>query len=99
MTGLIFMSSDVRPATFFILMSQYNAAVIPLSRVVQDNFSHLNEEKFLRKALRGEFRLAIVRIEGSQKAVRGVHIRDLAEYIDSPREAALMERHQLSGIG
>jgi len=99
MTGLTIMSSDVRPATFFILVSQYNLAVIPLSRVVQDYFSHLSEEKFLRMALSGEVKPPIVRIEGSQKTARGVHIRDLAEYIDSRREAALKERDQLSGIG
>lgn len=93
------MSTDVRPSTLFILMSQYNAAVVPLSRVVADYFGHLTERKFLRKALAGEIRLPIVRIEGSQKAARGVHICDLAEYIDKRRESATKERDALCGGG
>ena len=91
------MSADVRPSSYFTLMSQYNAAVIPLSRVVKDYFPHLSEQKFLQKALRGEVTLPIVRIEDSQKAARGVDIRDLADYLDERREAAVRERDALCG--
>jgi hypothetical protein len=91
------MSGGVHPNTFFILMAQYNAAVIPLSRVASDYFPHLSEQKLLQKALRGEVNLPIVRIEGSQKAARGVHIRDLAAYIDERRAAAIKEAEQLCG--
>jgi hypothetical protein len=38
-----------------------------------------------------------MRIETSQKAQRGVHIVDLAAYIDKRREAAIKERDQLCG--
>jgi hypothetical protein len=67
----------------FLLMAQYNgAAIVPLEVVCRDFFSHLTVEKLLRKALRGEIALPIVRIVRSQKAHRGVHLADLADYID-----------------
>ncbi len=53
-------------------------------------------EKVLRKALRGDIALPIVRIETSQKAQRGVHLVDLAAYIDKRRAAAVKECSQLT---
>jgi hypothetical protein len=41
--------------------------------------------------------LPIVRIETSQKAQRGVHLTDLAAYIDKRRAAAIKECLQLAG--
>jgi hypothetical protein len=41
--------------------------------------------------------LPIVRIETSQKAQRGVHLVDLAAYIDKRRAAATKECRQLTG--
>lgn len=79
-------------------MAQYNGkTVVPLDRVCQDFFGHLTVEKFLRKVLRGDIALPIVRIETSQKAQRGVHLADLAAYIDKRRAAAVKERDQLCG--
>jgi hypothetical protein len=46
---------------------------------------------------RGDIALPIVRIETSQKAQRGVHLVDLAAYIDKRRAAAVKECHQLTG--
>jgi hypothetical protein len=40
--------------------------VVPLDQVRRDFFGHLTMEKLLRKALRGEIALPIVRIETSQ---------------------------------
>ena len=51
----------------------------------------------MRKALRGELALPIVRIETNQKAQRGVHLTDLVNYIDQRRNAALKECAQLTG--
>ncbi|WP_349573346.1 pyocin activator PrtN family protein [Azotobacter salinestris] len=65
--------------TMCLLMAQYNGqAIISLERVCEDYFRHLPPEKFLRKAMTGETDLPIVRMEGSQKAARGVHLADLA---------------------
>jgi len=84
--------------TLFLLMAQYNGqTVVPLERVCRDFFGHLTVEKLLRKALRGDIALPIVRIETSQKAQRGVHLVDLAAYIDKRRAAAIKERDQLCG--
>lgn len=84
--------------TAFLLMARYDGkAVVPLADVCRDFFSHLSEDKLQRKVLAGHIKLPIVRIEGSQKAARGVHITDLAEYIDARRQAALKEIKQLYG--
>jgi hypothetical protein len=90
--------SDLKPNTAFLLMAQYNgAAVIPLESVCRDFFRHLTVEKLLRKTLAGEIALPVLRIEKSQKAARGVHLSDLADYLDKQREAALKECRQLTG--
>jgi pyocin activator protein PrtN len=82
--------------TLFLLMAQYGGqTVVPLDKVCRDFFGHLTLEKLLRKALRGDIPLPIVRIETSQKAQRGVHLVDLAAYIDKRRAVALKECHQL----
>jgi hypothetical protein len=91
-------NDGMRPNTSFLLMAQYDgAAVIPLESVCRDFFGHLTVEKLLRKILRGEIALPIIRIEQSQKAARGVHLVDLADYLDKQRERALKECRQLSG--
>lgn len=84
--------------TAFLLMAQYNgAAVIPLDAVCRDYFQHLTPTQLARKATAGEIDLPIVRIETSQKASRGVHLADLADWIDKRREAARKEIDQLFG--
>ena len=85
--------------TTFLLLAQYGAmAVVPLETVARDYFSHLTPEKLLRKISVGDIPLPLVRIEGSQKSAKGVHVADLAEYIDVRREAALKECRQLCGL-
>lgn len=86
--------------TAFLLMAQYNAqAVIPVDKVVKDYFPHLSTDKFLRKVAIGEIKIPLTRIEGgSQKAAKGVHLTDLANYIDDRRAAAIKEARQLAGL-
>ncbi|AKM40351.1 Pyocin activator protein PrtN [Burkholderia contaminans] len=83
--------------TVFLLMAQYNAtAIIPIELVCRDYFSHLTPLQLQRKISSGELALPLVRIEGkSQKAAKGVHIEDLAKWIDERRAAALKECRQL----
>lgn len=82
--------------TAFLLMAQYDGlAVIPLEKVCQDYFSHLTPAVFERKVAAGDIDLPIVRIEGSQKAAKGVHLEDLAHYLDARRLAAKKENDQL----
>lgn len=82
--------------TAFLLMAQYNGrAIIPVDAICRDYFSHLTPDKFLRKQASGEIDLPLVRIEASQKAAKGVHLSDLASYLDRRREAALREQQAL----
>jgi len=84
--------------TLFLLMAQYDGqAVIPLDRVCAD-YMNLTVEKFKRKRLDGEIDVPIVRLGAdSQKAGLGIHIKDLADYIDKQREKAIKEQNQLMG--
>lgn len=85
--------------TAFLLMAQYDAkAVIPVATVVKDYFPHLTTENFVRKVTLGDINIPLVRIEpGSQKCAKGVHLNDLAKYLDDRRAAAVKEAHQLAG--
>lgn len=86
--------------TAFLLMAQYDAqAVIPVGSVVRDYFPHLSMDKFIRKVSVGEINIPLVRIEaGSQKSAKGVHLADLAAYLDARRAAAVKEAKQLAGL-
>ncbi|MBC2660004.1 pyocin activator PrtN family protein [Pseudomonas sp. MSSRFD41] len=82
--------------TLFVLMAQYNGqAVIPLDRICQDYFTHLTVDMFQRKVLAGQIKIPITRMENSQKSAKGVHITDLAAYLDAQRAAAVKESDQL----
>jgi hypothetical protein len=82
--------------TVFLLTAQYDGlAVIPVDMVCRDYFRHLTVEKFLRKVLGGEISIPIVRMEGSQKCAKGIHVNDLAAYLDKQTEAARKECDQL----
>lgn len=85
--------------TAFMLLAQYNGQpVIPVDRVVPDFFSHLSVDKFVRQVSTGDIDIPMIRIDGkSQKSAKGIHINDLAAYIDKRREAAIKEASQLAG--
>lgn len=86
--------------TAFLLMAQYDGlAVIPVERVCADYFAPLTVPKFLEKTMAGEIALPVVRMYGSQKAARGVHINDLAAYLDKQAVAARKEAGQLKVAG
>ena len=83
--------------TIFLLMARYaGAPIIPVPTVCRDFFPHLAPEKFLRKVTSGEITIPVVRLEPSQKTAKGVHINDLAAYLDKQTEAARKECRQLS---
>jgi hypothetical protein len=86
--------------TAFLLMAQYGgAAVIPIELVCRDYFRHLEPAVLTRKCAQGDIALPLVRMEHSQKAARGVHLQDLADYLDARRVAAVKERDRLVGRG
>ncbi|NTY91951.1 pyocin activator PrtN family protein [Pseudomonas putida] len=83
--------------TAFMLMAQYNGlAIVPIDQVCTDYFTHLTPDMFQRKVLAGQIKLPITRLESSQKSAKGIHILDLASYLDIQREAALKEHAQLN---
>jgi hypothetical protein len=78
-------------------MAQYGGlAIIPVEKVCRDYFSHLTPTKFLDKVRKGEIPLPLVRLEKSQKSAKGVHLQDLANYIDARRDAARKELEQMT---
>jgi hypothetical protein len=84
--------------TLFLLMAQYGGqAIIPAETVCRDYFGHLTLAKFIRKVSAGDINLPLVRIEASQKCAKGVHVQDLATYLDERREAAIREAKALRG--
>lgn len=84
--------------TLFLLMAQYDGRVIvPLDRVCADYFTHLTPEKLKMKVAAGQIDLVIVPIEPSQKSARGVHVTDLADYLDTQRDKAKAEHDRLMG--
>lgn len=86
--------------TAFLLMAQYNGqAIIPLERVCADYFSHLTPEKMKLKVAAGLIDLTLVPMESSQKSARGVHLSDLADYLDTQRTKAKAEHEKLMGRG
>lgn len=45
----------------------------------------------------GEIAIPLVRIEDSQKSAKGIHLQDLADYLDGCVKAAKRECEQLNG--
>lgn len=84
--------------TIFLLMAQYNGQVIvSLERVCADYFFHLTPEKMKLKVASGEIDLPLVKMENSQKSARGVHLNDLAAYLDAQHIKAKSEHDKLMG--
>lgn len=82
--------------TQFLLMAQYNGqAIIPLERICADYFSHLTPEKMKMKVAAGQIDLTLVPMERSQKSARGVHLNDLAAYLDAQHSRARIEHDKL----
>jgi len=78
--------------TAFLLMAQYGGkAIIPIEHLCRDYFSHLTPTKLVQKISAGEIAIPLVRIETSQKCAKGVHLNDLAKYLDARVEAARKE--------
>lgn len=78
--------------TRFLLMARYDATpIIPLELVRKDFFSHLAPALFQRRLNDRSIALPVIHIEKSQKSHKGVHIDDLAHFLDKRREEALVE--------
>ncbi len=93
--------SAARPepmSTAFLLLAQYGgAAVIPVELVCRDYFWHLSPEKLVQKISAGAIALPLFRMESSKRCAKGIHLVDLARWIDERAEAARKECRQLCG--
>lgn len=90
------MTIHVRPSTVFLLMAQFGGkAFIPLEDLCREFFPHLTPEKLWRK--RNEIALPMHGVEGSQKALKGVHLTDLADYLDARAAEAREDCRKLHG--
>jgi hypothetical protein len=76
---------------FIAVRSPEAKAIIPINDVCRHYFPHLTPTKLVRKISVGEIAIPLVRVESSQKSAKGVHLADLAEYLDSRAEAARKE--------
>jgi hypothetical protein len=86
--------------TAFLLLAQYDGqAVIPIDLVCRDYFSHLTPVKLIAKISCGDIAIPLVRIESSQKCAKGVHLQDLAIYLDARTEVARQEMRALNAAG
>lgn len=73
--------------TTFLLMAEFETAVIPLS-LISEKFLGLRPSTAEQKAAEGKLSLPTFRVGDTQKAPRMVHISDLAELIDRRRAEA-----------
>lgn len=80
-----------------MLMAMYAGRPIISADDVAKDFFGLTTDKFIRKVSAGEIALPLVRMEASQKCAKGVHLNDLALYLDKRRAAAVKECQQLQG--
>lgn len=76
--------------TAFLLMAEFETAVIPLS-LIAEKFLGLRPSTAEQKAAEGKLSLPTFRVGDTQKAPRMVHISDLAEHIDRRRAEAKIE--------
>lgn len=86
--------------TIFMLLAQYQGrAVVPIETVRAYYFSPLTLPNLRRKIAAGDTPLPLVRMEASsKKAAQGIHLADLAAYIEVRRAAAMKERDRIFGL-
>lgn len=78
--------------TVSLLREQYaGRAVLPVDIVVRDYFPHITVESFVHKVTHGQIALPLIRMDDSQKAMKGVHLLDLAIYLDRRKSMANRE--------
>lgn len=75
--------------TLQCLQAQHNnKTVIPLEEVAKVHFD-MTKEVLTRRIREGTIILPVIEMDDSRKSAKGVHIQDLADYIDSRRAEAL----------
>lgn len=82
--------------TTHILMLQYDGtAIIPARNLAEDYFD-LSEAKFVQKCRAGDIALPLIKLDSSsQKGRVGVHVQDVADFLDRCREEARADLRKL----
>ncbi len=84
--------------TVWMLMARYKGLpIVPADTIRKDYFPHLTLSKFLRKIADGAIKLPLVKMENSQKSAKGIHLHDIADYIDERTEQGRRECELLHG--
>ena len=65
------------------LFMKYRSMTIELMTIVADYYPHLSKAEALRKANNQEFPFSVFKIDQSKRAPFLVHIKDLADILDS----------------
>lgn len=85
--------------TSLILMAQYDGrAIVPLWEICRDYFTHLTPDAFVERAKSGEIQIPIVYMDDGRRTPRGVHLADLATYIERRAKSARAECRKLTGV-
>ena len=77
--------------TLMMLMAAHDGKPVIPAEIVAKEYFDLAPRVFLRKVADGQIRLPIIRFEDSQKSAKGVHIEDLARFLDERRTLAQNE--------
>jgi hypothetical protein len=75
--------------TLGLLLKQYGRAFISLEQARLDFFPHLSSETIRQRARDGSLGLPVTRFDASQKSAMGIHVEDLAKYLDARRRLAM----------
>lgn len=77
--------------TIFLLMSQYNAAMISIDTIREDYFGGMNARTFAQHIESGAIPLPVSLMGQGRKATKMVALSDFAAYLDAESERARIE--------
>lgn len=82
-------------STFYALMAEFNTATVELNMICKKYFG-INPPEAAKRASLNKLPIPVFRC-GTQKAGWMIHVADLAEHIDSQRQAARREWQKMNG--
>lgn len=82
--------------TQWLLAGRYQGLpIIPVDTLIKDFFPTMTRPYFLRKIAEGAIALPLVKMEASSKGAKGVHLSDLATYIDQRHAEATAAHNRM----
>ena len=77
--------------TFDYLFIKYRSMTVELMTIVADYYPHLSKTEALRKANNQEFPFSVFKIDKSKRAPFLVHVKDLADVLDTEYSKAAQD--------